>query len=82
MTHDFVELAKIESELEAKFVANELDVRKVPHSIHRKSAPILGGLHGGRNAWGTISAPDKFRAVVIEVLGAYRDGFNGCKASR
>ena len=82
MTLDFVELTYIESELEAQFVAHELDVRKVPHSIHRKSAPIFGGLFGGTIAWGSISAPEKCRRVVREIVDAYRDGFNGCKALR
>ncbi len=82
MTLDFVELAKLESELEAQFVAYELGIRKVPHSVHRKSAPILGGLPGGTSAWGTISAPEKCKTIVEDVIEAYRDGFNGFKASR
>lgn len=74
---DYVKVAVLEHEIEARLVASILQERDVPFRIRSYHDTAYDGLFQAQKGWGIVSAPLRYESVVLEIIDELRQEASG-----
>ena len=73
-SRQFVRIALLENPIEAQILADALESAEIPHRVRSYHDTAYDGLFQVQKGWGEISAPERFRDEILEMLGEVRQG--------
>ena len=73
-SRQFVRIALLENPIEAQILADALESAEIPHRVRSYHDTAYDGLFQIQKGWGEISAPERFRDEILEMLGEVRQG--------
>jgi hypothetical protein len=73
VTGRFEKIVFVQSEVEARYLENELKIRHVPHVIDPFYDSAFGGLFTANRGWGQVSAPIECKKVILDLLDGLRE---------
>jgi len=77
MDEEYVKVATLENEIEARLLDSVLNERNVPHRITSYYDTAYDGLYQTQKGWGHISAPSVYLEEIREVIASVRKGAHG-----
>ncbi len=69
---DYIKIAVLENEVEARLLDSILTERKVPHLIRSYSDAAYDGIFQFQKGWGCIHAPASHQEEITEILSDLR----------
>ncbi len=73
-SRQFARIALLENPIEAQILADALESAEIPHRVRSYHDTAYDGLFQVQKGWGEISAPERFRDEILEMLGEVRQG--------
>ncbi|MFW6114910.1 MAG: hypothetical protein ACOC6E_01285 [Thermodesulfobacteriota bacterium] len=77
MNEEYIKVATLENEIEARLLDSVLNERNVPHRITSYYDTAYDGLYQTQKGWGHISAPSTYIEEIREVIASVRQGSHG-----
>ena len=68
MEKDFVNVAALENEIEARLVDTMLKEKEIPHLLRSFYDSALNGIYQLQKGWGYIEAPEKYSKEINNIL--------------
>ena len=65
---DYVRVATLDNEIEALLLESVLKERGIPHRMQSFHDTAYDGLFQTQKGWGMVTAPDTWKANVLEIL--------------
>jgi len=65
---NFVKIAVLHNEVEARLLASILNDRSIPHLIRSYYDLAYDGLFQSQKGWGRVEAPDRHQGEILEIL--------------
>lgn len=65
---NYIKIATLENEIEARLLDSILNERKVPHLMRSYYDTAYDGLFQTQKGWGYISAPPWYEEEILEIL--------------
>lgn len=65
---DYVKIATLENEIEARLLDSILNERNVPHLMRSYYDTAYDGLFQTQKGWGSVSAPEGYKKEIMEIL--------------
>ena len=78
---DYIKIATLENEIEARLLDSILTERNVPHLMRSYYDTAYDGLFQTQKGWGHVSAPEWCREEVLEILTDLRKEANTSEKS-
>jgi hypothetical protein len=72
MNEEYVKVATLEHEIEARLLDSILNERNVPHRITSYYDTAYDGLYQTQKGWGHISAPEAYLEEIREIIAIVR----------
>lgn len=69
---EFIKIATLENEIEARLLDSVLSERDIPHIMRSYFDTAYDGLFQTQKGWGTVSAPRGYHEEVLEILSDLR----------
>jgi hypothetical protein len=73
---DYIKIATLENEIEARLLDSILTERNVPHRMRSYYDTAYDGLFQTQKGWGYVSAPEWCKEEVLEILTDLRKEAN------
>jgi hypothetical protein len=80
-SENFVRIAVLESEIEARLVQSVLDDRHLPHMIRSYHDTAYDGLYQFQMGWGELRAPEDLKQEIRRLLESIRQSDSEMPAS-
>jgi hypothetical protein len=65
---DYIKIATLENEIEARLLDSILTERNVPHLMRSYYDTAYNGLFQTQKGWGYVSAPEGYKGEIMEIL--------------
>ena len=69
---EFIKIATLENEIEARLLDSVLTERDIPHMMRSYFDTAYDGLFQTQKGWGTVNAPRDCQEEVLEILSDLR----------
>ena len=69
---EYVKIASVENEVEAKILEGMLKERDIPHELKSYYDSALNGIYQLQKGWGYVSAPERYRRRIFQILHVLR----------
>lgn len=69
---NYMKIATLENEIEARLLDSILTERKVPHLMRSYYDTAYDGLFQAQKGWGYVSAPQWYEEEILEILSDLR----------
>ena len=76
MVEEFVKIAILENENEARLLESILKDRGIPHRLRSYHDTAFDGLFQSQKGWGSLNAPESQKEVILEILSDLRKGIS------
>jgi hypothetical protein len=73
---DYIKIATLENEIEARLLESILNERNVPHRMRSYYDTAYNGLFQTQKGWGSVSAPEGHKKEIMEILTDLRKEAN------
>jgi len=70
--NDYIKVAILENEDEARLIASILTEREIPHLLRSYFDTAFDGLYQSQKGWGYISAPESCKEEILEIISDIR----------
>ena len=70
--NDYIKVAILENEVEARLIASILTERKIPHIMRSYFDMAFDGLYQSQKGWGHVSAPETCKEEILEIISDIR----------
>ena len=71
--NDYIKVAILENEDEARLIASVLTERGIPHLIRSYFDTAFDGLYQSQKGWGYVSAPEACTKEILEIIADIRN---------
>jgi hypothetical protein len=71
--NDYIKVAILENDDEAKLIASILKEREIPHFIRSYFDTAFNGLYQSQKGWGYVSAPKDCTEEILDILTDIRN---------
>jgi hypothetical protein len=78
---DYIKIATLENEIEARLLDSILTERNVPHLMRSYYDTAYNGLFQTQKGWGYVSAPEGYKEEILEILTDLRKEASTSKES-
>lgn len=72
----FTKIAVLENEFEAQLLESILKEREIPHFLKSYHDPAYGTLYQMVKGWGQVTAPERCREEITEIISDIRKGYS------
>jgi len=69
---EYIRIAPIENAIEGQLMGSILTDQDIPHRIHSFHDTAYDGLYQFQKGWGEITAPEKYRDSILDILEKIR----------
>ncbi|MDZ7833076.1 MAG: hypothetical protein U5L07_15110 [Desulfobacterales bacterium] len=69
---EYIHIAPIENAIEGQLMGSILTDQDIPHRIHSFHDTAYDGLYQFQKGWGEITAPEKYRDSILDILEKIR----------
>ena len=66
--NDYIKVAILENDDEARLIASILTEREIPHHIRSYFDTAFDGLYQSQKGWGYVSAPEACTEEILEII--------------
>ena len=70
--NDYIKVAILENEVEARLIGSILTERKIPHIIRSYFDMAFDGLYQSQKGWGHVSSPETYKEEILEIISDIR----------
>jgi len=70
--NDYIKVAILENDDEARLLASILTEREIPHLIRSYFDTAFDGLYQSQKGWGYVSAPEACTEEILEIISDIR----------
>jgi hypothetical protein len=71
--NDYIKVAILENDDEARLIASILKEREIPHFIRSYFDTAFNGLYQSQKGWGYVSAPEDCTEEILDILTDIRN---------
>ncbi len=74
---DYIKVATLDNEIEARLLESILNERDIPHRLRSYHDTAYDGLFQAQKGWGTINAPESYLDEIAEIISDVRKEAEG-----
>jgi hypothetical protein len=72
MQEDYIKVAILENEVEARLIASILEERDIPHRLRSYHDTAFDGLFQTQKGWGEVRAPKSYEEDILAIIDDVR----------
>ncbi len=73
--HEYVKIAVLQNEIEARLLDSVLQERQIPHVLRSYHDVAYDGMFQLQQGWGCVYAPNEFEQEIKEIMSDLLTGF-------